>query len=48
MFVVNVKVRGGVDIGSYHHLVLMMMDECRMGVNGKKWKRNMYRLCIKK
>jgi hypothetical protein len=47
-FVVNVKVKRGVNIGSYHHLVLMKMDEGRMGVKGKKWKRNRYSLCIEK
>jgi len=47
-FVVDVKVKRGVEIGSYHHLVLMRMDEGRMGVKGKKWKRNRYRLCIEK
>jgi hypothetical protein len=36
-FVVNVKVKRS---------VLMMTDEGGMGVKGKKWKRNRYRLCI--
>jgi hypothetical protein len=43
---VDVKVKRGVEMGSYHHLVLMRMDEGRMGVKGKK--RNRYRLCIEK
>jgi hypothetical protein len=33
---VDVQVKRGVEIGSYHHLVLMRMDEGRMGVKGKK------------
>jgi hypothetical protein len=40
-FLVDVKVKRGAHICSYHHLVLM-----RMGVKGTKWKRNRYRLCI--
>jgi hypothetical protein len=47
-FVVDVKVKRGVEIGSYHNLGLMRMVEGRMGVKGKKWKRNRYRLCIEK
>jgi preprotein translocase subunit Sec63 len=35
-FVVDVKVKRYVEIGSYHHLVFMKMDKGRMGVKGKK------------
>jgi hypothetical protein len=32
----DVKVKRGVEIGSYHHLVLMRMDEGRMGEKEKE------------
>jgi hypothetical protein len=35
-FVMDVKVKRGVEIGSYHHLVLMRMDEGRMGEKEKE------------
>ena len=47
-YVVDVKVKRGVEIGSYHHLVLVRMNESMMRVKGKKWKRNRFRLCIEK
>jgi len=46
--VVDVKVKRGVEIGSYHHLVLMKMDKAKFGHTPKRWRRNKWRWCLEK
>jgi exonuclease III len=47
--VVDVRVKRGVEIGSYHHLVIMKLDEGRLGGRCKRWNRERkWRLCTEK
>ena len=47
--VVDVKVKRGAEIGSYHHLLLMRLDRGKLGHKTvKEWKQNRWRLCTEK
>jgi len=47
--VVDVRVKRGVEIGSYHHLLIMKLDESKMGGSkGRGWRRNRWRLRVEK
>ncbi len=39
--VVDVRVKRGVEIGSYHHLLIMGMDKSKLGGKARRrWRRN--------
>jgi len=47
--VVDVRVKRGVEIGSYHHLVIMRMDKNKLGLAiSKRWMRSMFKLRTEK
>ena len=46
--VIDVRVKRGVEIGSYHHLVLMKIDRGKCAQKGKTKKRRKWRLCVEK
>jgi hypothetical protein len=46
--VVDVKVKRGAEIGSFHHLVMMRLDRGKLGQTPKKWRRTKWRWCLGK
>src|SRR5829696_4404803 len=42
--VVDVKVKRGVEIGSYHHLLMLRLDQGRLGHEQQRWRRRKWRL----